>query len=122
MADDGIWTTNAMIQARAGENANATAKATAATDAYVLQVEAMVNVLTNYNWSDAVTTGLNADVQGILEEITSSLCAINVINQDMSGFTSTAEAQTMMNVLRDVALRDLSIIKNKNRQDFINGA
>ena len=38
MADIGIFIKNADIQARCGANANATAKATAATDVYVIGV------------------------------------------------------------------------------------
>ncbi len=44
MADFGIYTKNADILARCGANANATAKATAATDIYVLDVEAFIIV------------------------------------------------------------------------------
>ena len=121
MADFGIWTKNVDIQAKAGSNANATAKATAATDVYVLEVEAMVNVLTRFNWSDAYS-GLNDDVKHILKEVTSCLCAIYVIQWDMNGFTSRIEAEDMINILRDVALRDLSILRDKKNQDFINGA
>jgi len=122
MADFGIWTKNVDIQAKAGTNANATAKAVAATDIYVLEVEAMVNVLTRYNWSDAFTAGLNADVSGILKMVTSNLCAMYVIMWDMSGFTSRIEAEDMVNILRDQALQGLSILRDKKNQDFVNGA
>jgi len=120
MADLGIWTKNADIQAKAGVNANATAKLTAATDVYVLNVEAFVNVATRYNWSDEyVDPGINADVLGILTEITSNLCAIYVIQSDMSGFTDATEAEDMINVLRDSALRNISILREQQAQDFI---
>ncbi len=122
MADFGIWTKNVDIQAKAGTSANATAKAIAATDVYVLDVEAMVNVLTRFNWSDAVTAGLNADVEGILRDVTSNLCAIYVIQWDMSGYSSRIEAEDMINILRDAALRGMSILRDKKAQDFINGA
>ena len=121
MADFGIWTKNVDIQAKAGTNANATAKATAATDVYVLEVESMVNVLTRHNWSDDYA-GLNADVKDILKEITSALCAIYVIQWDMSGFTSRTEAEDMINVLRDAALRDLAIIRDLKNQRFMTEA
>lgn len=121
MTDLGIWTKNADIQAKAGVNANATAKLTAATDVYVLQVEAAVNLLTRFNWSDAYA-GLNDDVKQILLEITSNLCAIYVIQQDFSGFTSRIEAEDMINVLRDAALRNLSIIRDKKGQRFMRNA
>lgn len=122
MADEGIWTKNADIQAKAGTKANATAKAIAATDIYVLDVEAFVNCVTRFNWSDAVTAGLNADVEGILREASANLCAIYVIQWDMSGFTSRIEAEDMINTLRDAALRALSLLRDQKTQDFITGA
>ena len=121
MTDFGIWTKNVDIQAKAGINANATSKATAATDVYVLEVESMVNVLTRHNWSDDFS-GLNADVKNILKEVTSNICAIYVIQSDMSGFTSRIEAEDMINVLRDAALRGLSILRDKKAQEFIKNA
>ena len=119
MADVGIFTKSADIVARAGTNANATPKAVAVTDVYVLNVEALINSLTRYNWSDAVTAGLNADVQGILTEASACLCAIYVIQWDMSGFTSRVEAEDMINILRDRALFAISILRDKKVQKFI---
>ena len=122
MADVGIYTKSADIQARAGTNANATSKAVAATDVYVLNIEAMINSLTRFNWSDAVTAGLNADVQGILTEASACLCAIYVIQWDMSGFTSRVEAEDMINILRDKALFAISILRDKKVQRFVQEA
>jgi hypothetical protein len=122
MADFGIYTKNADIQARAGENANTTAKAVAATDIYVLNVESTINSLTRFNWSDAFTAGLNVDVQGVLTDTGASMCAMNVINADMSGFTSRTEAQTMLDVLNNNVQRNLSILRDRKVQTFINDA
>lgn len=121
MVDDGIWTTNAMIQAKAGVNASATTKAVGETDKYVLQVEAEVNVATRHNWSDAYA-GLNVDVKHILDGITSNLCAIYVIINDMSGFTSLAEAEDMVTTLRDAALRGISFLRDSKSETFMVGA
>lgn len=122
MADEGIYTKNADIQAEAGINANATAKATAATDVYVLNVEAVINSVSRYNWSDAYTAGLNADVKGILTETGACLCANKVIKAEMSGYTSRIEAEDMINVNRDTALRNLQILRDKKVQKFIQDA
>ena len=115
MVDVGIYTKNADIAAKAGINANSTSVSTTETDKYVLQVEASVNILTRVNWSDIYST-LDDDLKQILLEITSNLCAIYVIINDMSGFTSRIEAEDMINVLRDAALRDLSIIRDVKAQ------
>lgn len=122
MADFGIYTKNADILARCGTGANATSKATAATDIYVLDVEAFINCATRYNWSDAVTAGLNADVERILTDTSASICAMYVIQWDMSGFTSRTEAEDMINILRDIILRNLSILRDKKTQKFIREA
>lgn len=122
MADFGIYTKNADIQARAGVNANATSKATAATDVYVLNVESTINAMTRYNWSDAFTAGLNADVQGILTETGACACAIYVISSDMSGYTTRAAAENLVNILRDIFLRNISILRDLKTQTFIQNA
>lgn len=122
MADVGIFTKNADIQARCGTNANATSKATAATDVYVLNIESVINAMTRYNWSDAYTTGLNADVQGILTDLGASMCAIIVIQSDMNSYPSRTEAENLVNINRDVVLRNMSILRDKEVQRFIQNA
>ena len=122
MADFGIWTKNVDIAAKAGANVNATAITIAETDKHVLQVEAFINGFCRFNFSDKVTAGMNVDFQGILEEVSTALCAIYAINYDMSGFSSRAEAESMMTTLRDAAFRGLGQLKDKKTQDFINAA
>tara|TARA_R100001530_G_scaffold136358_2_gene116688 strand:+ start:1890 stop:2255 length:366 start_codon:yes stop_codon:yes gene_type:complete len=121
MADTGIFATTAEVQRKAGANASTTSKAEDYVNDYITQAESLINVITRYNWSDDYA-GLNADVKGILKEIASNLAAIYVITYDMSGFTSRVEAEDMINVLRDAALRGMSILKDKKPQDFINKA
>ena len=111
MTDFGIYTKNADIQAYAGINANTTSKNTTATDVYVLSVEAKINAMTRFNWSDAFS-GLNVDVKGILTETGAAWCAMNVIKDDMSGFTSRFEAETMLDVLRDFVTTNISILRD----------
>ena len=43
------------------------------------------------------------------------------MSHDMRGYTK-AEAENMINILRDGALRGLSLIRDKKVTDFINGA
>ena len=87
-----------------------------------LQAESFVNVMTRFNFSDAATAGLNADIQGILSDVVSSLVAIEGIAYDMSGYTTRTEAENKINVLRDGALRALSILRDKKAQEFMNNA
>ena len=121
MADSGIYCKNANIQAYAGINANATAKATAATDVYVLDVEACINVATRKNWSDSYST-LNADVKFMLMQTASVRCAQIVIMNEMSGFTSRVEAETMLDVLQNIYVTNIELLKMQAQQDFAVGA
>ena len=121
MADTGIFATTAEVQRKAGANASATSKAEAYVNDYMTQVESLINTICRYNFSDNYTA-LNADVKGLLKEVASNLAAIHVIQFDMSGFTSRTEAEDMINVLRDGALRGLAILRDQKAKDFINGA
>ena len=121
MADTGIFCTTAQVEQKAGAGASATSKAEGYTNDYVAQAESLINVACRYNFSDNYST-LNTDVKKILQEVASDLAAIYVISYDMSGYTSRIEAEDMINVLRDAALRGISILRDKKQQDFINGA
>lgn len=85
------------------------------------QAESLINTITRFNWSDAYST-LNTDTRGILKEVSSNLAAIYVISYDMSGFTSRTEAEDMINILRDAALRGLSLLRDKKAKEFIDNA
>jgi len=122
MADFGIFTSNAEIQAYAGQNANSTSKAVTATDVYVLNIEATINAKTRFNWSKAFTAGLNVDVAGILSDLGAAMCASVVIMDDMSNFSSTAEAETMLDFLNNKINFNMSFLKEKENQTFINNA
>lgn len=121
MADTGIFATTAEVERKAGANASATSKAEAYVNDYMTQVESEINAAVRFNFSDEFA-GLNVDVKGILKEAASNLAAIYVISYDMSGFTSRIEAEDMINVLRDAALKDISILRDKKTQDFMKGA
>lgn len=118
MADTGIFCTSAEVLRKVGAGASATSSAEAYTNDFVSQAESTINVMTRYNWSDAYA-GLNADVKGILKQIASDLAAIYVIQYDMSGYDSRTEAEDMINILRDSAIRGMSILSDMKAQDFM---
>ena len=118
MADTGIFCTTAEVERKAGANCSAISKAEAYTNDYVTQAESVINSMCRYNFSDNYGT-LNADTKQILKEVASNLAAIYVIQYDFSGFTSRIEGEDMVNILRDAALRGLSILRDKKVQDFI---
>jgi len=121
MVDNGIFATTAEVGRKAGANCSATSKAEAYVNDYMTQVESVINTMCRYNFSDNYTT-LNVDVKGLLKEIASNLAAIYVIQYDMSGFTSRIEAEDMINILRDGALRGLSILRDQKSVTYVNGA
>jgi len=121
MVDTGIFATTAEVSRKAGANASSTSNVEAYINDFMLQVESQINSMCRFNFSDAYSD-LNADVKALLKEIASNLAAIYVIQYDMSGFTSRTEAEDMINILRDAALRGLSILRDKKVQEFINTA
>ena len=121
MVDTGIFATTAEVERKVGTNASATSKAEAYVNDYMTQVESQINAVTRFNWSDEYAS-LNADTKGLLKEVASNLAAIYVIIYDMSGYTSRIEAEDMINVLRDAALRGLAILRDKKAKEFIDQA
>jgi len=119
MADEGVYTTNAQIQAFAGTNAGTTAKAVTATDVYVLMVEAMINDDTSYNWSDDFG-GLDVDTKGILSLAGATKCAMIVVNADPTGYTAR-ERETHLDFLNTLYDSAIKVLLDKNKSAFIRG-
>ena len=121
MAEEGTFCGNADVEKKVGANASATSTAEAYTNVYIKQAECLINNFCRFNYLGTYST-LNADVKLLLQEVASNIAAIYAIIYDMSGYTSRVEAEDMVNVLRDAALRGLSLLRDKKTQDFINGA
>lgn len=117
MAHTGIFATSDECLVRAGEHYDVSITEARIND-LCAQSESVINCLTRYNWSDAYS-GLNADVRRILSETSACLVGNAIISFNMSGFTSRTEAEDMINVNRDTALRNLSILKDKKVQTFM---
>ena len=87
-------------------------------DKWITEAESLINAATRYNWTD-VYASLDIDVKKILDEVSSNLAAIYAIVYDMSGYTSRVEAEDMINVYRDAALRGIAVLRDKKVQKFI---
>ena len=120
MAVTSIMTTGDEIASKMGANVSASVTDTM-QDAWVLQAESAVNIIARNNYSDSVGA-LNANVKGIFSDMVSSMVAIQGIMYDMSGYTSRTEAEDMINVLRDGILRNMSLLRDKKQQKFIDDA
>ena len=87
----------------------------------IAQAESFINTVTRINYTDTYAS-LNADVQKILEDAAACHAAIGAIMYDMSGYTSRAEAQTMLDVNWARLMEDVNLLKDKKHTDFINSA
>ena len=121
MADIGIYTTNAQIQAKAGLGASAVSKAVAWTDVIVLMVENFINVECRkvFAVDAAAFTALQASTKYLLSDVASSLAAIYVINYDFVGYPTRVVAEDMINILRDSALRGIQTLKEEKTIEFV---
>ena len=124
MVDEGIFATTAEVQRKVGANVSATSNVEAFINDYMTQAESLINTVTRINYSDSYS-GLNVDTKGLLKEAASNLAAIYVINYDMSAIvtaSSLIEAENRITVLRDAALRAMSLLKDKKHTTFVSDA
>ena len=84
------------VKLKAGANVNTDLDDDQYTE-LINQAESYINTATRINYTDTYAA-LNDDVKKILEDAASSHAAVGAINYDMSGYTSRAEAQTMLDV------------------------
>lgn len=112
--------TSGSIVRRAGLNVNSTIAASGSALAdYCDQAEGEVCARTRRNWVSSYST-VAADLKPALAKATAALAAMNVVSYDMSGFTSRAEAQTMLNVLRDESDKIITDIKDFKSNELKN--
>lgn len=119
MVYTGIFCTEAEIIFKEGANVS-TSVTEAMHNIAAAQAEGSINAATRYNWSDKFAS-LNEDVKGVLAETASNLAAIYSISYDMDAI-GRATAESMINILRDAALRGISIIREIKSQTFMLGA
>ncbi len=101
--------------AKAGANADSTIVASAAILAlWSDETEGNINAETRKDW---IAIPATTNFAGMLEDISSSLIANKIINYNMSGYTSRAEALTMLNVNRDIARLGIGIIKDEENKE-----
>jgi hypothetical protein len=126
MADEGIFCNQADMLRKAGANVNSNLNAANDTtftysNDFISQAESIINARTRKNWSDIYST-LNNDIKKILKQVASDIAATYCINYDMSGYTSRAEAETMLDVLNNSINRGLQLLKDKKVETFMEEA
>ena len=85
---------------------------------WLSQAEAVVNVMSRYDYVEN-SGAISSNQLPILKEATANLAAIEAIRYDMSGYTTRGEAEDMITVLRDAAIRDISLLKDQKGVTFV---
>jgi len=122
MAHTGIYVPTLLeLTYKAGANVSATSIAEAFANSYIQQAESLINVMCRkvFAAAPAAFTALPTTTKYLLTEVASDLAAIYAIQYDMSGFTSRVEAEDMINILRDAALRGLAILRDDKNEKFL---
>ena len=112
--------TSGSVKLKAGANVSSAITAEQYTE-LINQAESFINTATRINYTDNYSS-LNDDVKKILEDAASCHAATGAINYDMSGYTSRAEAQTMLDLCWARLMKAIELLKDKKHTDFINGA
>lgn len=109
----------AILKAGAGMNTDflTAGKETDIND-LISQATAFINVAAKKNFNTDYNS-LNPDVKIILRDTASSHAGIALINYDMSGYTSRAEAQTMIDVNYTRVVDNIRLLKEKDYSHFI---
>lgn len=113
------WTmcTSGAAIAKAGANANSTVIYSGAIiDAWSDQAEGSINAITRKNWTSS-WAALATNIKPILSDLASDMIATKIIAYDTSGYTTGAEARTMLNVLHDNIVRNITELKKMEIQE-----
>ena len=97
MAATSVLSTDAEMNAMAGENVDITGWTDANKTAWGIQAEAYLSMLINYDLVTNVAT-LGTYFKQILNEYVARYVAVSGISYNMAGFTSRVEAEDMINV------------------------
>ena len=113
-------TSSAAIIRKAGYNASSWAVQSYALLAnYCDDAEGWIMAETRRDWVTNYS-GLPQALKGALGLATSAIAAKCVINYDMSGYTNRIEAETMLDVLTDMANKIISFLKDFNSNEIKN--
>ena len=80
--------------------------------------QSIINTASRYNWT-ATFDSLTTATSGLLSDAAASLIGIDGVSFDFSGYPSRIVAEDKINILRDAALRDISILRDKKTQTFL---
>jgi hypothetical protein len=114
------FTSSGAIVRKAGKNCNADiATSGAALAEFCDQAEALIQATTRIDYLSTYST-LSANKKQILNQVTSDIAGMYIINWDMSGYTSRLEAQTMLDILNNSSQRGLKLLEEDKTKNFVN--
>ena len=118
MAELGTLCVNADVVEEVGLNANAIYSVEAYTNKYIKKAEGFICSQARYNF---VANYASVSTMGkeFLRKVTSELAAIDVIKQDMGGFTSRTEAQVMIDILYNLAVEAINLLRDEDFKQFV---
>ena len=121
MGHTGVYATLLEYSYKCGASVAAATQAEAFVNSFLNQAECLINCVARRVFAvDAAAFALlPAGTRQLLTETATNIAAIYAIQYDMSGFTSRVEAEDMINVLRDAALRGLAILRDKKTVEFL---
>jgi len=103
----------------AGANCSTVSVAEAYTNVYIKMAEGLLSQAARYDW---VTNYASISTIGkeILRNAAASFSAVQVLNYDLSGFTSRQEGLIMVNILWASFMETFNLLKKDNNyKDFI---
>lgn len=112
-----ILCTSGSAVLKAGANANSTITISGSALAeWSNEAEGAICTITRKDWV-ADYSAVKANFRPVLADLASDMIGMKIINYDMSGYTSRAEAQTMLDVLDENINRNIkALIDEKNKE------
>lgn len=114
MAFTGTLCTEADITAKEGAGISSSVTE-AMHNLWTSMAEGVINSKTRYDWVTNIAS-VSTEFKGILADCCSSLVAIYAIAYDMGGYNSLSEAESMITIQRDSAIRNINYLTDKNNQ------
>ncbi len=108
-----LFCTSGSAIAKAGLNANTNVILSGSImNAWSDQAEGTICAMTRRDWITGYSTTLSVPVAYALNNIASSMIAKQIITYDMSGYTNTQEAFTMLNVHDDIIKAGIKVLED----------
>jgi len=80
--------------------------------------ESSLSTITRRDWV-ALSGATTANFKQILSDVVSDIIAMKIINYDMSGYTSRLEATTMLDVLKDNLIQNMTALKQDENKEVM---